>query len=870
MTGDSWGATEQGPGSALPANASAEQLADLAATRPDLWDAIWTHPNCYEGLRQWMAERYEEQQAAAAAPHNGAAATPVRSETDASKKRSPAIAIVASIAAGALVLAGGGTALALTGTWPFSSWQAARTAAPDPVDAGPSFAEGIERVWTVDSNQLVTPTVGELGQDFSFLRAAFSRGSIALFEADYPVATTSAVMVNARGEDSKLVMLDARSGEIRFERTLESRDANCVADEGDGREAFVCVTAGSDATGATLLRVEVSGEVTEQTLDLSLDRVTVGDDRVLLTGAQGQALMLSRTGEEQWRRDNLSHGSFAGVDLGAGLSLIRGYDGWTLLDDSGKTLAEADVSGPYEGGNGACDARLTPSGNLFVATGDPACVQNHAAIEWFSAGENLLGKYFFSTAEGDYVFSQGESSAALLRFPQQKSAKGALETVFEVDGASQYLGVTGDASPALVLQRNGSVASYAVEDGAQIAQWSVSIDQRQYPDQAQLSHENLLLGNTLLIGGAAYDPLTGEALWALESADAVEAGWMTPAGLLTLGGGCPECSTAGGAYTASTLTLYAPIGAGGIVVSSPLTSEAGTAVEVPDFVPACPGKTILLAWMELEDGWIVVCGVDVDTPSYVSYKSSKNSREVVSLGASDPSGSLATGSVLWDAAQRRYVAVMANGSKLTLDYTIGTATMRDGESNSEVQEQQRFVRYVFVPLGGQVRGVEDASAETGAFDVKAPKATAEDQIRYMIEVLEKAYEGRAMLKDALPKLAGCTAGPGGYGDTVAAMQAVRDNRAELLAALDAMPVDKIPEGKQLLADLTSAIELSHQANIEYVAWAEAANASGCATLSAAGKAAADASDAPKERFASRWNSVIAPKYGVRSFDGWYI
>jgi len=187
-----------------------------------------------------------------------------------------------------------------------------------------------------------------------------------------------------------------------------------------------------------------------------------------------------------------------------------------------------------------------------------------------------------------------------------------------------------------------------------------------------------------------------------------------------------------------------------------------------------------------------------------------------------------------------------------------------------VNEQERFVRYVFVPMGTKERVIDEVANQNGAFDVKAPKSTAEDQIRYMIEVLEKAYAGRAMLKDALPKLAGCTAGVGGYGDTIAAMQAVRDNRAQLLTALDAMPVDKIPEGKQLLADLTSAIELSHQANVEYVAWAEAANANGCASLSATGKAAADASDAPKAAFATRWNSVVAAKYGVRTFDGWYI
>jgi hypothetical protein len=102
------------------------------------------------------------------------------------------------------------------------------------------------------------------------------------------------------------------------------------------------------------------------------------------------------------------------------------------------------------------------------------------------------------------------------------------------------------------------------------------------------------------------------------------------------------------------------------------------------------------------------------------------------------------------------------------------------------------------------------------------------------------------------------------------MQAIRDNRAELLEALDAMPVDRIPEGQALLDDLYEAIRYSHEANLEYVVWAEQANAKGCAALSASGRAAAEASDPPKERFAARWNRVIAPKYGVRTFDGWYI
>jgi len=375
------------------------------------------------------------------------------------------------------------------------------------------------------------------------------------------------------------------------------------------------------------------------------------------------------------------------------------------------------------------------------------------------------------------------------------------------------------------------------------------------------------VGNPIT-GVRVFDPETGEqtAQHALEPISGVAEITGGPNGVLFGYPHCTDCTTAEGSHVIDSYTFLGPgeSGASGDSAIQIVLDEA------PGFVPGCPGDTVLLAWMELEDGWIVVCGYDALTPTYVAYQPGGEGKPRFSLGASQPDGEKARSSVKWDPNTSRYVATMADGSQLTLDYKIGTATLRDGTTHTAVNEQLRFIRYVFVSMGTSVRGIDDAAAESGAFNVKAPESTAEDQIRYMIEVLEKAYEGRAMLKDALPKLAGCTAGPGGYADTVAAMKAVRDNRAELLQALDAMPVDKIPEGKQLLADLTEAITLSHQANGEYVAWAEAANANGCATLSAAGKNAADASDAPKERFATRWNKVIAPKYGVRSFDGWYI
>lgn len=292
-------------------------------------------------------------------------------------------------------------------------------------------------------------------------------------------------------------------------------------------------------------------------------------------------------------------------------------------------------------------------------------------------------------------------------------------------------------------------------------------------------------------------------------------------------------------------------------------------IALPDGFARCPDSTVPLAWAEFGAGWALVCGEDEDTPSFAEVKLPSKSGTFLSEGSDNPTSSAAKTAVAWNDDLGRYIVTLSDATQATLDYEIGTITVRDPVARTTVA-QHRLDRYVFMPKGTDVRTTADAAQNAGAFGVQAPTATAEDQVRYMIQVLEIAYQGREIVKQALPKLQACSAGPGGYADTIAQMEALRDNRATVLQALDAMPVDLIPEGQLLLDDLRQGIEYSHQANGEYVAWANAANAQGCAQLSAAGQAAVNASDPPKQRFAERWNRVIVPQFGVRSFDAWYI
>lgn len=68
--------------------------------------------------------------------------------------------------------------------------------------------------------------------------------------------------------------------------------------------------------------------------------------------------------------------------------------------------------------------------------------------------------------------------------------------------------------------------------------------------------------------------------------------------------------------------------------------------------------------------------------------------------------------------------------------TIGPPRYGACDAAGKTSTQQRMVRCIFVPLGTSVRTGDDAGNGTGAYGVRAPEATAEDQIEFMIEVLE--------------------------------------------------------------------------------------------------------------------------------------
>lgn len=259
----------------------------------------------------------------------------------------------------------------------------------------------------------------------------------------------------------------------------------------------------------------------------------------------------------------------------------------------------------------------------------------------------------------------------------------------------------------------------------------------------------------------------------------------------------------------------------------------------PSQIPACPAGTRELAWATFSSGWILVCRIDGRPTVWVS------STGGVQRQSNSPE---------WDPGLLRFTTSFDDGSSGWLSWAPATAGWSGPDGAVTSQESVGVIW--FVDLGG-------ARATEGSFGVRAPDATADDQVRYLSAILEKSAATRADLASAVVAVRSCKKGAGGYAHEVEVIDAVTLNRRDLLEAVRAAPVDKVPQGAALVSELGAALSASKKADEAYARWARAIHAQGCGAASEAEGAAMSAEAGRwKTAFAARWNSVIAPAFGV--------
>ena len=260
----------------------------------------------------------------------------------------------------------------------------------------------------------------------------------------------------------------------------------------------------------------------------------------------------------------------------------------------------------------------------------------------------------------------------------------------------------------------------------------------------------------------------------------------------------------------------------------------------PAGLPACPGDTFLLAYATFPNGSITVCGYFIDQPTAIIHSSGG---QVIQ-----------TSDVTYD-GDSTYLGRTSDGRRLRFSFDSGLFEVTDG--NGHIVSQQRLDVVWFVAFGRQ-------RPQTGRFDVALPDATAEDQVRYLAELLTRSRAARSSLVTANTALLECRQGQAGdYSAEVTAIDEVTLNRAQLLSAFASAPVDLVPDGPLLLEELRVAIMHSLDADVAFAAWARGINRNGCTGASTeAGIRASELATAAKKQFVAHWNQAIVPRFAV--------
>ena len=272
-------------------------------------------------------------------------------------------------------------------------------------------------------------------------------------------------------------------------------------------------------------------------------------------------------------------------------------------------------------------------------------------------------------------------------------------------------------------------------------------------------------------------------------------------------------------------------------------SAAGTAASTatgfgasPDRIPVvCPAGTYTISVSTWHQGWLLICGTDALHVMSFVYRTS---------------GSNVTGSTM-SYTDGRYCGVDSEGTTVCASSTpsLVSLTGKDGSTRQFSADANYFAS----------TGLSGVGQNTGAYGVKAPEDTAEDEVRYLVQILQKSEQGRQEVGDLVANLLRCQISAH---DTSTAASVV-SNRQDLLSALASTPVDKVPNGSRLVAELTEALSVSLQADQQYQTAANQMASGDCSTGLATAKSAiavADTTDALKQTFVDDWNSSIAGKY----------
>lgn len=946
---------------AIDPNASGEELADIAATRPEWGASVVWHPNAYPALLDWLAVYGDaDAQQAVRARRAGLSPTPAASQVSEAPASAPGpgrrlpVGWIVGIAALVVVLVAGtalglGPLRGLLGGDAQTSANRPPAARAQPQDFGlaakPSFVDGTKVAWQLSLSQLQPtgddPAFGDIVDygDFWLVSTSeymgdFAHGgkASAVDAASGKVLWTvpdggaerncARQLVSGRvicrhdvDEKSRVESIDPATGAITVE-PAPGFEVQAVVAVGDG---YLAVGAVEDGVGVRLAKIMPSGGV-QWTSTVSGWCSNPGDygrtfasatqlDRYLAVDIDSclAAVLDPGTGKVS---DAFAASKLAVLDGGFAAELP-----YCLIDTASSDLCGGAASRTVSAAtlpDGSTLPVRTPPDSGYVWSGTDAVPSPAPAGWYFLGGDDCYLGEIVAVASGKAIWSSsdgrggscpvqvGDGSDARPAFVIQNGASRMLTVLdpatgkpvwertltppLSIEGDMGYDSVMSPDSKTILVMDASGLNAFSAADGslawtglrpglADSSGWPWRVipgpngasllrtqdDQiaRVVPTEAPprvnsmpseipdcpkgwtpVSWSTWDGGHTLVCRSSAtasfyLEYVDGGQTYRTDAAAATATGWMADVA------GGPQLSISfGGALV--------QVGQGGAAPISRYPTriwhggEVAGFTQAPTGLPNCPAGSWPLSLSTWNGGWLLVCGTVSDAPTSLVFSDGTRTITANSVG-------YLNGAYCGQATEARFCA-----------YSSPALVTETPSGGSVIQHSASQNWFAGVGGGGVGEG-------TGSYGVDAPDVNAADQLRYLDQILAKSKAARQTLSPSISDVRACKH----VASAISRIDAVTANREELLAALESAPVDALPEGPQLVANLQHVLALSRVTDNAYADWARAEKSNGCSagtssTLWAAAQAADKAVDGPKNAFVQYWNSQIAGKYAVRT------
>lgn len=861
----------------------AHVLADLAHAEPELWPAIAAHPNAYPGLIEWMHEHGLPDESAIAAPSAAPGAAPQQQRPKALLSRAVTIALIAGATCISLA------AFGLTGWTTYSAVMAKLGSAPAAGTAAVSssatdYRFGATKTWETKVD-VVAP--GSEGFGGYYAKTQTYPG---LWLVTWPGDASG----SGRLSDETLLGMDPSTGAVKW--SISPALLQCASTFTAG--ALVCV----DVEKASVVVLDPStGKVAKSALNgIKANSVDSFDGDIVLGYESPTGAGITDTVQRQKPNGTVVWTKSASCDgqlSDDGVQVVA--DGAVFADEvtpgamhPGDTLIWSNcLEGIISLGNGAFNPDSGAGGDSCIGEGNP--FQNIDSL--FTYGYDVcshpkypmlithgrstvaamtLEQFGESIGEQDVptVWSADLSDADLANEPAWSGtlAKGAAHlgsyallassghlygldtargprweqpTAFSGDGHvvllpvdwrkpnTPVLALETDSDTIIRLDPGAGAARVASEPSTLPAcpkgQTPVSFSTWENGKGATLVCQGFARTVTVvvIVNGRTYTSASGS---------------ITPTGYRAdFGGGVSVDIGLGGWATwvtdGQTTTLHT--GSKGWQIG---TTAAQRYPALSDKVKACPAGSYPLSLSTWHGGWLLTCGETA----------TKITKFIYVDGSTHGSGNAMTeqGGLTCGTASGG-VKVCVNASPAVVEFSSQGGTPTQHSVGANYVAGQRF--------GGAGQG-------TGAYGLADPKADAASEVAYLNGILQQSQVARASVRTVIQSIVRCTTTTA----DVQNAQAVVDDRTTELQALSSAPVDSIPGGPALLAQLQAVIGDSLQADRQYVTAANQVAGGQCA----AGKATyATQKDFitqitnEKTTLANLWNSQIAPQYGTPTY-----